>query len=153
MSKRRELAELIKDAKSVEDVKEALAKADDKFKDIDPEKLYEEFKHQLSKNEKLDLDELDRISGGKDRNWWLDGCAATCEEGSWCWSNDWCSSFEVTYQEFGEKCTNGQRHDYYLISWTTAHGSGWGGWVYTYGCRRCGQHFTYNETLPGVKGN
>ena len=150
MSKRRELAELIQNAKSVDDVKKALAKAGDKFKDIDPERLYEELQHQLTKNEKLDLDELDAVSGGSDRNWWVDGCAATCEEDSWCWSNDWCNSFEVTYQEFHDKCTNGQRHDWELISRSTAHGSGSGMWVLVYKCRRCGKSSTYNEFLADV---
>ncbi|MBQ2070525.1 MAG: hypothetical protein II467_06315 [Bacilli bacterium] len=68
---------------------------------MDPSKVYEEISRRKKENsQKLDLDELDAVSGGADRDWSKQGCAATCEEGSWCWSNDRCSIFDVTYDNF-----------------------------------------------------
>lgn len=52
---------------------------------LDPKKVYEEIKTHWSKGiERLDLDELESVSGGKDRDWGKDGCAATVEWYSWC---------------------------------------------------------------------
>lgn len=48
-------------------------------------------------DKELSLDELETISGGADRDWAKDGCAATYEYDSWCDSNDWCYFFDVTY--------------------------------------------------------
>ena len=45
----------------------------------------------------LSLDELEAISGGADRDFLKDGCAATTEPGSWCESNDCCYIWDVTY--------------------------------------------------------
>ena len=45
----------------------------------------------------LSLDELEAVSGGADRNWVTEGCAATVEYGSWCGSNDKCMVLDVTY--------------------------------------------------------
>lgn len=45
----------------------------------------------------LSLDELEAISGGADRDFLKDGCAATMEPGSWCESNDCCYIWDVTY--------------------------------------------------------
>lgn len=38
---------------------------------------------------KLSLDELESVAGGT-RDWATEGCAATVEPGSWCWSDDHC---------------------------------------------------------------
>ena len=102
MTTKKEVVELVKDLRTLDEVKNALANAGEEFVDVDAGRVYEALKRKLEKNEKLDLDELDAVAGGYDRNWWVDGCAATCESDSWCWSNDWCNSFEVTYQEFNE---------------------------------------------------
>ena len=48
-------------------------------------------------DKELSLDELETISGGADRDWLIDGCAATVEPGSWCGSNDACCIWDVTY--------------------------------------------------------
>ena len=48
-------------------------------------------------DKELSLDELETISGGEDRDWLIDGCAATVEPGSWCGSNDACIIWDVTY--------------------------------------------------------
>ena len=66
--------------------------------------------HRSLRSEKLDLDELDAVSGGADRDWVKDGCAATCEFSSWCWSNDRCLSFDITYDSFWVKCPDGHDH-------------------------------------------
>ena len=36
--------------------------------------------------------------------------SATCEYGSWCWSADWCSVFDVTYSEYYWTCPDGHEH-------------------------------------------
>ena len=49
------------------------------------------------KAKELSLDELEAVSGGADRDWLTDGCAATVEPKSWCDSNDSCIWWDVTY--------------------------------------------------------
>ena len=105
----RDLMEKLLQAKSLEEVKEILK---DKPDDV-VNRVYQEIQdHRSDKAEKLDLDELDAVSGGCDRNWVTDGCAATCEEGSWCSSNDYCRAFEVTYADFWVTCPDGHEHVY-----------------------------------------
>ena len=94
---------------SLEGVKELLSGRPD----LDAERIWQEIeKHRSGKNEKLDLDELDSVSGGADRDWKRDGCAATCEENSWCWSNDKCEIWDVTYDNFFVCCPDGHDHVY-----------------------------------------
>ena len=62
-----------------------------KCPDLDAERIWQETEaHRSGKHEKLDLDELDAVSGGREHGWKREGCAATCEEDSWCGSNDYC---------------------------------------------------------------
>ena len=49
------------------------------------------------KDKELSLDELEAVSGGADRDWLTDGCAATVEAGSWCGTNDSCVWIDVQY--------------------------------------------------------
>ena len=92
---------------SLEEAKELLSGRPD----LDAERIWQEIeKHRSGKNEKLDLDELDSVSGGADRDWKRDGCAATCEENSWCWSNDKCEIWDVTYDNFFVCCPDGHDH-------------------------------------------
>ena len=80
---------------------------------IDAQRVWEEVqKHRSAESEKLDLNELEAVSGGADRNWQKDGCAATCEWDSWCWSNDSCMVWDVTYDNFWVCCPDGHDHDY-----------------------------------------
>ena len=51
----------------------------------------------------LSADELEAVSGGADRDWLTDGCAATVEPGSWCGTNDKCVKIYVTYDHAPEK--------------------------------------------------
>ena len=85
-------------AKSAEEVTE-LIKADGKeITAEDAAHLWEEISRKREQNGKeLSLDELDAVSGGADRDWATDGCAATVEPNSWCGSNDRCFWTDVTY--------------------------------------------------------
>ena len=115
-----ELASQLKNANTFEEVKKIAADNPG----IDAEKAWKEIQnHQSSKHEKLDLNELDAISGGADRDWQKEGCAATCEWNSWCGSNDYCVVWSVTYDNFWAKCPDGHEHVW-----------GAGG----YACVRCG---------------
>ena len=59
--------------------------------------------------------------GARDRK--KQGCAATCEWNSWCFSNDYCVVAAVTYDGFWETCPDGHAHE----------------WDNTgYNCKRCG---------------
>ena len=93
---------------------ESLAEVQDILKgrsDIDAERAWQEIEsHRSSRNEKLDLGELDAVSGGADRDWKKDGCAATCEASSWCGSNDYCMIWDVTYDNFWACCPDGHEH-------------------------------------------
>ena len=92
----------------------SLEEVQDLLKDeprLNAEKVYEEVKkRRLGNAEKLDLEELDAVSGGADRDWVKDGCAATCEVGSWCSSNDYCVIWDVTYDNFWATCPDGHEH-------------------------------------------
>ena len=80
---------------------------------------------QGREDQELSLDELEVVSGGADRNWLTDSCAATVEAGSWCGTNDDCVWAYVTYdhspyakpcpqcggQMYHEKTVSGKRHN------------------------------------------
>ena len=48
--------------------------------------------------QELSPDEMEAASGGEERDWLTDGCAATVEAGSWCGSNDKCHRWDVIYE-------------------------------------------------------
>ena len=97
----------LKGAKTLEEVKELLKDEPG----LDPVRVYEEISKHCHAAEKLDLNELDAISGGADRDWVKEGCAATVEIGSWCWSNDHCVMFDVTYDNLWATCPDGKPHE------------------------------------------
>ena len=102
-----ELKAKLIEARSLEEAKEILKGREG----IDAERAWQEIEnHRSAMSEKLDLDELDAVAGGFDRDWLKDGCAATCEISSWCGSNDWCQVWDVTYDHFGDVCPDGKRH-------------------------------------------
>ena len=77
------------------------------------ERVWEELgKHRSIAVEKLDLSELDAVSGGADRDWQKDGYAATCEPHSWCDTNDYCYCWDVTYDNFWATCPDGATHNF-----------------------------------------
>ena len=61
--------------------------------------------------EAVDDDELNAVSGGFDRDYGAEGCAATVEEGSWCSENDKCYYWDVTYGNY-DPCPKGGNHDW-----------------------------------------
>ena len=79
--------------------------------------------------EVVDDDEMDAVSGGADRDWEKDGCAASVEYGSRCLTDDYCSWLEVTYDNHNP-CPAGGKHD-----WTEDKSTP--PWIVTY-CRKCG---------------
>ena len=102
-----ELKERLGQVHSLEEAKDILADRPD----LDAKRIYEEIEnHRSNRNERLDLEELDAVSGGADRDWKKDGCAATCEAGSWCGSNDYCMIWDVTYDNFWVCCPDGHDH-------------------------------------------
>ena len=63
----------------------------------DAERLWEEiFRKREKDGKELSLDELEAVSGGRDYE--KEGCAATVEPDSWCWSDDECFLDEVFSQ-------------------------------------------------------
>ena len=63
------------------------------------ERLWVELTHKRETDGKeLSLDELAAVSGGECRDWAKQGCAATVEPGSWCWSDDKCALVSVLYE-------------------------------------------------------
>ena len=104
-----ELKERLLAAESLDQAKEILKDRSD----IDAERAWQEIENRhAAKAEKLDLEELDAVSGGADRDWRRNGCAATCEWDSWCWSNDRCIVWDVTYDSFWTTYPDGHEHVY-----------------------------------------
>ena len=104
----KEIKAKLANAKSLEEAKEIL----NGHADIDPERVWEEIeRHRSDWNEKLDLDELDAVAGGA-RDYAKEGCAATVEVGSWCWSNDHCMHWDVTYVNLWSVCPDLKPHEF-----------------------------------------
>jgi hypothetical protein len=104
----KELREKLINAKSLEEVENFVAD----YHDFNAQQIWQEIeRHQSSVSEKLDLEELDSVSGGA-RDWRKEGCAATCEPGSWCGSNDFCHIWDVTYDYFWDCCPDGHAHNF-----------------------------------------
>lgn len=90
-----ELKEKLLAAKSVEDIAALLKEAG--VDETQAERLWAELEHKRETcGKELNLDELETISGGK-RDWVKDGCAATVEPDSWCWSDDDCLAIDEHY--------------------------------------------------------
>ena len=131
----KELRIKLNGVKSLEEVKDVLATAgNEEVCPEDAERIWEEIEHHRNDDTELDPEELEAVSGGYDRDWVTEGCAATCEEGSHCWSNDRCIYYAVVYKDFHDACPNGDRHNYVFDTTT--------GWT----CTKCG------KTKSGGKG-
>ena len=120
---------------AAESAEEAAGLVKSDGQEITPEdaaRLWAEIEKLRDQNGKaLSMDELEAVSGGADRDWTTDGCAATVEPHSWCDSNDGCIWNEVTYDnEPIALCDNcGQSYVY----------EAYYGAQYTYWkCPRCG---------------
>lgn len=102
-----QLNDAVKGAQSLEEVEKLLKD----HPELEPKQVWNEIeKHSSTQSEKLDLDELEAVSGGADRDWKKDGCAATSEPNGWCWSNDQCLIWDVTYDNFWVCCPDGHEH-------------------------------------------
>ena len=93
---REELKKQAVKAASAEEILEIIQTAGEEITAEQAEQLLEKAQKQKEQQE-LSLDELDAVSGGADLDWLEDGCAATVEPDSWCWTNDKCHDWEVTY--------------------------------------------------------
>ena len=132
---REELKKKALEAASAEEIMEILKAAGEEITAEEAAQLFE--KAQAKKTDKeLSLDELEAVSGGADRNWVTDGCAATVEYGSWCDSNDRCIYWDVTYdfQPTSTLCPNCGKNMYLQ---NTIHLSGLE-YENQYRCKFCG---------------
>ena len=131
-------------AKSVEEVTALVKAAGQDITAEEAEKLWAEIKARREQDGKeLSVDELDAVSGGAtDRNWLLDGCAATVEEGSNCWGTDGgCVHINIHYSYFNQefKCPNyAGPHQYEEISSVVHTVNGLPVIEGTYRCKYCG---------------
>ena len=105
------------------------------------EPLVEQLWKEIStrrEDQELSLDELETVSGGADRDWVTDGCAATVEFHSWCDSNDNCVCWEVTYEhEPLRECCKFCGTNLYVADSTFLYS--------IYKCKNCG--YTRKDTL------
>ena len=93
---REELKKKMLAAASAEEIMEILKAAGEEITAEEAAQLFEKAQAQKTDRE-LSLDELEDVSGGADRNWATEGCAATVNYGSWCGLNDKCIYWDVTY--------------------------------------------------------
>ena len=110
----KELKNKLMSAKDLDEVKTILDSAEgESFTVDDAEHIWKEIEyHRTKDDQELDPDELEAVSGGASRNWVTEGCAATCEENSRCWTNDYCCIWDVVYSCFHDACIDGKMHDY-----------------------------------------
>ena len=93
-------------AKSAEEMTALVKAAGQEITEEDAARLWEEITRKRAQDGKeLSPDELEAVSGGA-RNWASNGCKATVEDDSWCWSSDACYYNEVVYVDFdaSQKC-------------------------------------------------
>ena len=112
-----EIDKKLLEAKSVEDIlaianENSTSPVSEEF----AEKIFSKVKAIRGEDVELDLDELESVSGGKGIHvdFKKDGCKATVEPGSSCWSNDKCNHDEVVYDNYGDSvnCPYGGQHDW-----------------------------------------
>ena len=111
----------------------ALVKADgQEISAKETARLWEEIgKYREQDDQLLSLDELEAVSGGADRDWVDDGCAATVEPNSWCSSNDACIWDDVTYDKEPISLCDNCKQSYVYEAY---YGANYTYWV----CPRCG---------------
>ena len=110
---REELIKKAMEAGSPEEIMEFVRAAGEEITAEEAEHIFKKAQEKKADKE-LSLDELEAVSGGADRNWVTDGCAATVEYKSWCDSNDSCAIFDVTYdyEPTHTLCPNCGKHMY-----------------------------------------
>ena len=137
-----EMAALLKDA----GVDELLA-----------ERLWAELTHWREMDGKeLSPDELEAVSGGADRDYMKDGCAATVGVDSDCYGTDACSLLPVTYSHYPTQhiCPNCGSN---LCHWAT-ESSFWSETRFYLKCPGCGRLYQwrssgFEELNPGKDGS
>ena len=114
-----ELRAKLLSANSVEEVDQFVKADGQEITAEEASELWKEIEAH-KKDAELSIDELESVSGGADRDWLKQGCAATVEAGSRCRSNDFCSWIDVTYDHAPqtEMCPN-CKINLYLESKTT----------------------------------
>ena len=111
----------ILDAASQEEIKAILEDSGAEASADEIARMYREVMSRQTGEKELSMEELEAISGGQDRDWVRDGCAATCEMDSSCWGTDYCQGWSVTYDNFGWyllDCPKGGKHDFGIYSET-----------------------------------
>ncbi len=96
----------------------------------------DEFREYQLQGQEIADEELDAVSGGKHQDWLTDGCTATVELGSWCWSDDWCYTWDSTYDHEPLKKCPQCGGTMYFDEWIS-------GDYYKVICKSCG----YSETI------
>lgn len=86
-------------AESAEEVAQMLREGGYEFSPEDARCVYEKAVARRSNEEEFSLEELEAVAGGV-RDYYTEGCAATVEAGSWCWSNDRCGTWDVVYNVY-----------------------------------------------------
>ena len=132
-----EMEQKLRQAETLEDVKQILSEGKYKFTPDQIEQVYNELQQKYrGKDEELSLDELEMVSGGKDLNWIEDGCYATVEGSSWCGRNDKCEWLWTTY-------------DYAPVKYKCVDCGVWLHEIYDdsyiISCHICGRMYSYND--------
>ena len=115
-------------AKSAEEVTELLKTDGQEITPEDAARLWEEISRRRNQDgSELSPDELEAVSGGSDRDWLSDGCAATVDPDSLCWSDDYCGGYQLfmervefrvpgVYKEKKYWCSSCKRIEYVVDS-------------------------------------
>lgn len=117
----KELKDKLMLAESAEEIKKMIAKAGSEITAEDAEIVYDKISRQkAASGMDIDDDEMDAVAGGgtfsnEHKDWSKDGCAATCEPGSRCWSNDQCTWGEYSYSNFWSACPDGSPHNMVFV--------------------------------------
>ncbi len=137
----KELREKLLNANSEEEVKALLG---DAVKEEEAAAIWKEIEALKAAPDlkKMDDDELEAVSGGADRDYLKDGCLSSTND-SWCWANDTCDRFWITYSNY-DPCPKGGNHEWVK----TVHRGLFGEWNGVYmKCRKCqnGRALTRSE--------
>ncbi len=130
-----EVRKSLLNAADIAEVMEVCKNAGIEVDEKEAQRILDEVAHKKeSTGKELSLDELESVSGGGDRDWLTEGCAATVEAGSTCWTNDACSICAVIYDNepstyICPDCGGGMYH------------FDWDGIYRRFKCQRCGALF------------
>ena len=133
MEERRETRAKLLHAKDQEEVRSILGP---EAAEEEIERVWQEIQHHRPAEglEAVEDDELEAVSGGYERDYPTQGCAATVEAKSFCWSNDACCWFEVQYRNF-DPCPKGTSASRNHV-WKAV---GWEGRNRLWECKQCGE--------------